>query len=514
MRILLYVTILALICAAAALGVLQRYGWQQDEVWTADRVIRLVDESTRQLQPAGRVETFSSLPESRRELNNLTSLLPDTIRFDRGLLADLVTMRETCDRSFMRQPEDARLRKAFDFTAIICGHVTTPPGFFTSSPFIHPLGRSFVLRAFLEAPQLFPRTWLQEHRDYLHASELPRYLADSSGAPAPGISLSDAARRQWVGNEALFLNAGELLIWKETQSDAGPADSHYQRFRISDVNVALRRSGLMLEAVSDTPGCLLQRGGLCVREDRTTRSVRSWALKALSIALFVMIASTLTLGSQWMLVRARARRERVMILQTLAHELRTPVTSLSLTFELLRGEFDRLSGDGQTNYLRMADDLRRLKRLVEGSRDYLATETSQRYEKHRIDLGAFLGQFLSSYDNSVVLRLADEQISVASHPYWLGICLSNLIDNALRHGKQPIGISVIRDGRGVMITVEDSGSFTRKDFLRLRGEFKRGSDSEGSGLGLAIVTETLKKLGHRFEFNESPTRFSVRLEEA
>jgi signal transduction histidine kinase len=203
------------------------------------------------------------------------------------------------------------------------------------------------------------------------------------------------------------------------------------------------------------------------------------------------------------------REERAMVIRTLAHELRTPATSIGLSLELLRNDFERLSDGGQSAYLRMADDIRRLKRLIDGSKSYLNVNSDQRYAKEQIDMTSFLAKLVEPFGSSVVFNVPNEPIFARSHSYWLGICLSNLIENALKHGKPPCLISISLHGTTFFLTIEDAGSFAKKDYLKLRKEFAKGATSSGMGLGLSIVLSTLKKLGHDLDFFEKPTRFQI-----
>ena len=70
-----------------------------------------------------------------------------------------------------------------------------------------------------------------------------------------------------------------------------------------------------------------------------------------------------------------------------------------------------------------------------------------------------------------------------------------------------------RDGNGVVLTVEDSGSgipeaARERVFERFHREL--GTGVEGSGLGLAIVAEALQQHGGRIALDTSPTLGGLR----
>jgi two-component system sensor histidine kinase MtrB len=70
--------------------------------------------------------------------------------------------------------------------------------------------------------------------------------------------------------------------------------------------------------------------------------------------------------------------------------------------------------------------------------------------------------------------------------------LSNLVANALRHGKPPVTVKAAGQDRHFRLAVEDRGDGVRPEFVPLLFQrFTRGAEarsrSEGSGLGLAIA---------------------------
>ena len=102
----------------------------------------------------------------------------------------------------------------------------------------------------------------------------------------------------------------------------------------------------------------------------------------------------------------------------------------------------------------------------------------------------------------------------------LGQVVRNLSDNAVRHARSRVTISLATVGDVVVLTVDDDGDgvdaqnrdqiFER--FVRL--DEGRARDAGGSGLGLAIVSATVAAHAGSVAVSESPTggaRFTVRL---
>jgi len=109
---------------------------------------------------------------------------------------------------------------------------------------------------------------------------------------------------------------------------------------------------------------------------------------------------------------------------------------------------------------------------------------------------------------------------VHGDPVALGQVVRNLVDNAVRHARGRVAITVRAEGAEVLMAVEDDGpGVPEPDRARVFERFVRLDDarareSGGSGLGLAIVREVT--IAHRgaVELDSSPlggARFVVRL---
>jgi signal transduction histidine kinase len=110
-------------------------------------------------------------------------------------------------------------------------------------------------------------------------------------------------------------------------------------------------------------------------------------------------------------------------------------------------------------------------------------------------------------------------MEVTGEPDALGRVVANLLDNAVRHAKSQVRVSVTAHGTYRLITVSDDGPgipaadrervfdrFTRLDDARAR-------DAGGSGLGLAIVRELTRRHGGTVSLGDADPglRVDVRL---
>jgi len=183
----------------------------------------------------------------------------------------------------------------------------------------------------------------------------------------------------------------------------------------------------------------------------------------------------------------RAREAERRFLADASHELRTPLTALS-------GNIDYLARHGASHELvaELQQDTRRLARLAD---DLLALSREEAAispdETVRLDE---LARAAEAADVDVVAQPA----SVRGDRDALERALSNLIENARRHGRGRIIVETLTTDGLALLRVSDEGRGLRAEEAKLAfGRFWRGPGDAGSGLGLAIVKATAERHGGR-----------------
>jgi len=204
-------------------------------------------------------------------------------------------------------------------------------------------------------------------------------------------------------------------------------------------------------------------------------------------------------------------RERRFVADA-SHELRTPLALLLTEVELaLSGP---RSQDELLEALHSADQ--EVRRLIALSEDLLALAGADagqlQLHAEEVDLATLATEVVRRFDatasvasRSVSVR-AEGAARVAGDPDRLGRVVSNLIDNALRHGAGAVEVRVV-DGAEITLEVSDEGpGFTEER------PFERFASSHGSvGLGLAIVDEIVRAHGGRIEIARERGRTIVRV---
>jgi signal transduction histidine kinase len=216
------------------------------------------------------------------------------------------------------------------------------------------------------------------------------------------------------------------------------------------------------------------------------------------------------------LLRARARERRFA--SDVAHELRTPVTSLVASASLLRTKLGELDPDTLWSARRLLEQVTRMKSLVlellEMSR---FDEGRERLELVKVDPQEFLKSLLAQRGWTKQVECLVEAPPVTTDARRLERILGNLIDNAILHGGGEVSLVWSAVDGWTTIKVGDRGpGIAAGDLERVFDRFFKAdpSRSGGSGLGLSIARENALILDGDISVQDrrpSGTEFVVKL---
>ncbi|MEU3411385.1 ATP-binding protein [Streptomyces sp. NPDC006658] len=201
--------------------------------------------------------------------------------------------------------------------------------------------------------------------------------------------------------------------------------------------------------------------------------------------------------------RRRTERSHAELIATVAHELRSPLTSVKGFTATLLAKWERFTDDQKRLMLETVDaDADRVTRLIAELLD-ISRIDSGRLEVRRqpVDIGAAASRHIQAYvaagqpAERFLLRVEQPLPALWADPDKIDQVLGNLIENAVRHGEGTVTIDVTpsaspREGEetGTSVTVSDEGSGIPEESMnRVFTRFWRGSKRGGTGLGLYIV---------------------------
>lgn len=188
-----------------------------------------------------------------------------------------------------------------------------------------------------------------------------------------------------------------------------------------------------------------------------------------------------------------------------SHDLRTPLTSILGYLQLL-DEGD-LTPDQRREYLEVVRGRAAvLQTLIAAFYDLSRAEGGQwPLEREPLDLGRIVADQLAvSYESLEEAGMAPEvDIREGLPPVWgdqnaAVRVVSNLLTNALRHGRPPLRIQVFQDGKQVVTRFANAApDMTEEDASRVFERFytaDRVRSGQDTGLGLAIVKALAQRM--------------------
>lgn len=221
----------------------------------------------------------------------------------------------------------------------------------------------------------------------------------------------------------------------------------------------------------------------------------------------------------------KIRKETVDLVNTMAHDLKTPISNISLALALIEKENITTEGNSQQYISIINSETTKLKQRARqilgiATVDAILEEVS---EKTEVNVHKLIQQAIGSC--SLRLKQANGNIKmslnatasfVSANTVQLSTSLTNVLDNAISYatGSPKVEIETRNDTGGILISVSDNGpgiSENQKELI-----FKKGyrihnghSPVEGFGMGLYLAKALIEKQGGRLALYSSDANGST-----
>ena len=248
----------------------------------------------------------------------------------------------------------------------------------------------------------------------------------------------------------------------------------------------------------------------------------------LAVSMMTSALTTQVRQQEWLRIETEKEKIRANLLRSVSHDIRTPLTSIvGSTSAVL--ENPGLSRKEQCELLEDArDEAQWLIRVVENLLSITRMGTAQTHLKKDSEaaeevLAEAVRKFRKRFPQvKVTIRIPDNLLLVSMDPILIEQVLSNLLENAVFHGKSTteILVSVEADGPYARFVVQDNGAgISQKDFPNLfdgtlkHNESVGGDGRRSMGLGLSVCTAIVKAHNGTMDAQNTETgaEFSFRI---
>lgn len=190
--------------------------------------------------------------------------------------------------------------------------------------------------------------------------------------------------------------------------------------------------------------------------------------------------------------------DRALLLAGISHDLRTPLARLRMETELSVADAEARAG--------MESDIAEMDYTIGQFLDFARPPASENTLQEAADIVPLLNDIAARYGQRIIASVAPEACRVQAAPAALRRAVTNLIENALRHGgtRHPVELALTATGTEAVVAILDRGPGIAPEAVeRLKQPFTRGESARtgagGAGLGLAIVERIVRAQGGQLD---------------
>ena len=211
-------------------------------------------------------------------------------------------------------------------------------------------------------------------------------------------------------------------------------------------------------------------------------------------------------------IKENAEKERLMLFAALAHDLKTPITSILGYSKALS---DGVVGDDakKAEYLRTINAKAvRMNDLIDRLFEYVKLESPENVlHKKDCDVAEILRKSLANLYADFEEKNFDLEIEIPENPVLKNVdpleidrVFTNLLNNALKHNEKKTTVRIFMNENGKTIFADNGNPIPAEMQGRIFRPFVSGDESRtsknGSGLGLALARKIMEKHGGSLSF--------------
>ncbi len=246
------------------------------------------------------------------------------------------------------------------------------------------------------------------------------------------------------------------------------------------------------------------------------------SVAGVSIIIFI-IGSSVIKGVEEVAKASMMKSEFVSIV---SHQLKSPLTGMKWSLDLLLGKRIGEFNDKQRGYLkstqenvlrmiRLVNDLLDVSRIESGGIKMVSRKVSLREVIESV--AKELDFFAKANNTQIKLKAEDNLPKVFVDPMRIRMVVQNLVDNAIKYSNKRgvVGINVFKKNGFVCCHINDSGvGIPKKEQKKVFGKFFRSNNvikkqTIGTGLGLYIAKAVIESSGGKIGFTSEEGKGST-----
>ena len=273
-------------------------------------------------------------------------------------------------------------------------------------------------------------------------------------------------------------------------------------------------------------------GSIIIGAILATYSIAAYRIKdPKSVVLIVIGVTLILLIISYIITRsferiAEASRMKTEFIGIVSHQLRSPLTNLKYSLEILTNTKLKRTKEEEKEYFSiLKENVKRMQDLINNLLIVSRIEMGKiPLKKEKVSLEKIAKKialkfksFAEASNVKIILNIEKNLPTISTDPLWLEQIIENLLDNAIRYIKEKgeVRIKIRQLKNKIYFEIQDTGVGIPKEeqkyifqkFFRSKNALKY--QTEGSGLGLHIVKKILElmhgKIWFKSKENEGTT---------
>ena len=193
----------------------------------------------------------------------------------------------------------------------------------------------------------------------------------------------------------------------------------------------------------------------------------------------------------------RHLNQRSEMLSGISHDLRTPLTRIKLQLAFIKDK--QLSN-------KLSGDVIEMEKMLNEYLQFSKNRSSEKGEK--FNLSKLLDNTIKKYNNKNIVTEISQNILFHGKKTLINRCISNLLDNAVKYGKN-IKVNLKKSNNNIILLIDDDGpGIPKNEYENVFKPFykidkSRNETKSSVGLGMSIASDIIQSHGGNIKLEKS-----------